>query len=163
MVGRECTLQERRGRYSLVCHQQQVPVKQRSTNVSSSEPLLFSSRALFLFFHLLPPGSPRTRFSIIDSLTRQDILLPDPRARYVVARRNPGVLPIRRHRFTLDKSRSRPPINNSPGITRGFILRNHRDYLLPLRELPKPPGNKIKSVSSCFKMLNADTRLQIMS
>lgn len=93
VVGRECTLQRGEVGYSLVCHQQQVPVKQRSTNVSSSEPLLFPPRALFLFFLLLPPGSPRTRFSIIDSLTRQDILLSDPRARYKSWReRSQGVL-----------------------------------------------------------------------
>lgn len=73
----------KRGRYSLVCYQQQVPVKQRSTNVSSSERAasLFVPSSSFSFFRS-PACLPRTRFSIIDSLTRQDILLSDPRARY---------------------------------------------------------------------------------
>lgn len=75
-----------------MCYQQQVPVKQRSTNVSSSKPPpppLFPPRALFLFFLRLPLHRrtlPRTRFSIIDSLTRQDILLSDTRVRYKPSR-----------------------------------------------------------------------------
>lgn len=84
----------KRGRYSLVCYQQQVPVKQRSTNVSSSERAasLFVPSSSFSFFHS-PACLPRTRFSIIDSLTRQDILLSDPRARYTPHKeRSRGVL-----------------------------------------------------------------------
>lgn len=104
------------------------------------------------------PGSLRTRFSIIDSLTRQqDILLSDPRERYISRRQKrererkiPGCT-IRRRRFTLDKSRSRPPINNSPA-------HHARLHITQSSGLSPPPAARIiklqgiKSASSCFKI-----------
>lgn len=88
------------------------------TSLAARATSLFTPSSSFSFFRC-PPCSPRTRFSIIDSLTRQDILLSDPRARYTPHReRDPGVCYSSTSCFTLDKSRSRPLINNFSRATR---------------------------------------------